>query len=209
MSGFVDLDTWKRREHFAIYNQLANPFWSVCTEVDVTRLRTLCQEATTFSFSIAAIYAALAAANETEAFRLRIREDRVWIHDSVDISTTVLRPDETFAFAIFPMTETPSEFQVQARAEAETARTSATLGVAVSGRDDLIYHSTFPWVRFTAISNPTNGNKDSIPRIVFGRYSQQDGRWRMPVSVEVHHALVDGIDVSRFFERLEKRLGSL
>ena len=208
MSGFVDLDTWKRREHFAIYNQLANPFWSVCTEVDVTRLRKLCQEATTFSFSIAAIYAALAAANETEAFRLRIREDRVWIHDSVDISTTVLRPDETFAFAIFPMTETPSEFQVQARAEAETARTSATLGVAVSGRDDLIYHSTFPWVRFTAISNPTNGPRDSIPRLVFGRYSQQDGRWRMPVSVEVHHALVDGIDVARFLERFEQRLAS-
>jgi chloramphenicol O-acetyltransferase len=25
---------------------------------------------------------------------------------------------------------------------------------------------------------------------------------KMPVAVEVHHALVDGLDVARFFERL-------
>jgi chloramphenicol O-acetyltransferase type A len=152
---------------------------------------------------------ALAAVNETEAFRLRIRGDKVWIHDRLDISTTVLRPDETFAFALFPMAENFATFQAQAHIEAQAARACTTLVVAASGRDDLVYHSTFPWVRFTAISNPTNGGDDSIPRIVFGKYSEQNGRWSMPVSVEVHHALVDGLDVARFFQRFEQRLESV
>lgn len=166
------------------------------------------RETKRYSFSNAAIYSALVAANETEAFRLRIREERVWIHDRVDISTTVLREDDTFAFAFFKMSHDFSEFQTHARAEVERARTTGTLGAAVSGRDDIIYHSTIPWVRFTAISNPTGGGQDCIPRIVFGRCSEKDGRWFMPVAVEVHHALVDGLDVARFLERFERHLAS-
>jgi chloramphenicol O-acetyltransferase len=30
----------------------------------------------------------------------------------------------------------------------------------------------------------------------------------MPVAVEVHHALVDGLDVAGFLERLERNLAS-
>jgi chloramphenicol O-acetyltransferase type A len=206
MSGFIDLDTWKRREHFSIYTRLANPFWSICADVDVTSLWEHCHQSNELSFSTAAIYLALVAVNETEPFRLRIRENRVWMHDRVDVSTTVLRADDTFAFAIFPMVENFSEFHTRARTEAHIARTSDTLGAAVPGQDNLIYHSTLPWIRFTAVSNPTGGGQDCIPRLVFGRCSQHDGRWQMPVAVEVHHGLVDGLDVARFYERFERSL---
>jgi chloramphenicol O-acetyltransferase type A len=208
MSGFINLDTWKRREHFSIYSQLANPFWNICADVNVTHLWQRCHETHGRSFTFAAIYAVLSAANETEEFRLRIRGGNVWIHDRIDISTTVLREDETFAFAIFPMIDSFLEFQSRARSEAQAAKNSETLGDTVSGRDDLIYHSTVPWIRFTALSNPTGG-QDSLPRIVFGRCSERDGAWQMPVSVEVHHALVDGLHVARFFERFERNLASL
>jgi chloramphenicol O-acetyltransferase len=30
----------------------------------------------------------------------------------------------------------------------------------------------------------------------------------MPVTVEANHALADGLDVGRFFQRFEQRLGS-
>ena len=99
MSGFIDLDNWKCREHFFIYGGLANPFWSICADVDVTPLWQQSRDGKGRSFSFGAIYVALAAANETESFRLRIRGDKVWLHDRVGISTTILRSDETFAFA--------------------------------------------------------------------------------------------------------------
>ena len=57
-----------------------------------------------------------------------------------------------------------------------------------------------PWLRFTAYTNALPGG-DSIPRIVFGRATREGRRMKMPVAVEVHHALVDGLDVARFFER--------
>lgn len=206
MSGFIDLATWKRREHFSIYTDLANPFWSICVDVDVTRLWQHCRKTPNASFPITSIYMAIRAANNTEAFRLRIREGKVWLHDRIDISTTVLRPDETFAFAIFPMFDSLAEFQNRAQTELSAARDSAILVHGDSRRDDLIYHSTLPWIRFTALTNPTGRGQDSIPRLVFGRCSEQTGRWRMPVAIEVHHALVDGLDVARFLERFEQNL---
>jgi len=207
MSGFINLETWKRREHFAIYSGFTNPFWSICADVDVTRLWQQSREGNGPSFSLSAIYLALVAANETEAFRLRIRDDKVWLHDRIDVSTTILRPDDTFSFAVFPMTGQFVEFERLARAEIDSSKGRASLLPPAEGRDDLFYHSTLPWVRFTAFSNPIGRGNDCIPRVVFGRCSEQNGRWQMPVAVEVHHALVDGLDVARFLERFEKHLG--
>jgi chloramphenicol O-acetyltransferase type A len=45
-----------------------------------------------------------------------------------------------------------------------------------------------------------------VPKIVFGRHREAGGRRWMPVSVEVHHALVDGLHVGRFFERFQALL---
>jgi chloramphenicol O-acetyltransferase type A len=106
------------------------------------------------------------------------------------------------------MTEHFAEFESLSRAEADTARTSESLHYAAAGRDDVIFHSTIPWIRFTAFSNPIGRGEDSIPRIVFGRCTEEGARWRMPVSVEAHHGLVDGLDVARFFERFKQRLAS-
>ena len=208
MSGFINLDTWKRREHFAIYSRFANPFWSICADVDVTRLWRESRERHGRSFSLAAMYLALAAANETEALRLRIRGDKVWLHDSVGISPTILRPDETFSFAAFPMADSFADFERRARAETEIAKTSQSLRSPAEDQDDVIYHSTIPWIRFTAFTNAIAGPEDCIPRVAFGRCTEEGGRWRMPVSVEVHHALVDGLDVARFFERFGQGLAS-
>lgn len=206
MAGFIDLDSWKRREHFLIYSQLSNPFWSICADVDVTRLWVQSREADSRSFSLAAIYLGLMAANETEALRLRIRASKVWLHDRVGISTTILRPDETFGFGIFPMADSFAEFERVALTQTAIASSNRSLENPPVGQDDLIYHSTIPWIRFTAFSNAIGRGDDSMPRLVFGRCTEELGRWLMPVSVEVHHALVDGLDVARFLERFEQHL---
>ena len=73
--------------------------------------------------------------------------------------------------------------------------------------DDLIYYSIIPWVHFTGFTHARRlGTGDSIPKIVFGKHSQKSGSRLMPVSVEVHHALLDGLDVARFYERFQALL---
>jgi chloramphenicol O-acetyltransferase type A len=204
---FLDLEGWKRREHFDLYRGLERPFWSVTAEVDVTRVWGE-SAASGRPFFLATCFATLAALNATDAFRLRIRPDGVWLHDSVALSTTVLRDDETFGFAVLRPRAAFDEFAAAARTAMDAGRTSSRLATPPAGADDVVFHSSLPWLRFTAFTNALGRPDDCIPRIVFGRASEAGGVRKMPVAVEVHHALVDGLDVARFFERFEAALAA-
>lgn len=203
---FVEISSWKRREHFALFRGFATPFFSVCVEVDATRIWEESRQPGAPSFYVATLFHSLRAANATEAFRLRIRGDRVWLHDSVRASATILRDDDTFGFAIFPPAPTLAGFNRHAVGEVAAARRVVPLALPRSGEDDLVYHSSLPWMRFTAFTNALNGGKDSVPRVVFGKCAQRGGRWTMPVAVEVHHALADGLDVARYLDAFQAGL---
>lgn len=202
----LDLSRWRRRDHFSFFKDYEQPFFNVCTEVDVTGL----VEFTTVerrSFFLGALYLSLRAANEAEEFRLRIRGDEVVVHPQVACGSTVLREDETFGFGYFEYEEQYSRFEERGREVLAAARAPGPLDDQAD-RDDLIYYSVLPWFSFTSFSHarpcPT---AESNPRIVFGkRTSGLGGAWCMPVSVEVHHALVDGLHVARFLERFQELL---
>ncbi len=203
----LDLATWKRRPHFELYKEMAHPFFSVCAELDVTKVWEECRRDRRTSFTLASLYLGSKAANATPALRMRIRGTEVWEHDLVHFSTTVLRPDNTFAFARTEHRNTFREFDEEGRQVIERARTSTGLEIPEKD-DDAIYHSILPWIRFTAFANPINGNDDCFPRIVYGKVGATGDRWMMPVGVEVHHALVDGYDVGKFFEQFQRELSA-
>lgn len=205
MGAYLDLDQWKRRAHFAFYRRFAQPHFSVTSEVDVTHLHAACAVPLGPSFFLATLFLSLQAANALEAFRLRLRGKRVWCHDVVDAGSTILLPDDTFTFARFRAATVFADFQ--AAGQQEIARRTATPELlADAGGDELIHYSVLPWIRFTSFTNALASPAESSPKIVFGRYVQEGARWRMPVSVQVHHALVDGIDVARFLEGFQARL---
>lgn len=203
---FLDVGSWSRREHFELFRQFASPFFSVSVDVDATAAWEMCRQAGSPSFYVVTLFHSLRAATDTEAFRMRIRGDRVWVYDSVRASATILRDDETFGFGIFPPAASLEEFNRHAIAEVAAAKRVAPLVLPRAGEDDLVYHSSLPWMRFTAFTNALNGGKDSVPRVVFGKCVEQNGRRLMPVAVEVHHALVDGLDVARYLERFQQGL---
>jgi chloramphenicol O-acetyltransferase type A len=200
---FLDIPSWKRREHFELFRGMAQPFFSVAVDVDVTALYGRSRAKDGPSFFVTSLFNVMRAARETPAFCLRARGDRVWVHHALHMSTTVMRDDDTFAFAVFAPHESLVAFDESARVEIERARRATSLTIPTG--DDIVYHSTLPWLRFTAFKNALGGT-DTIPRVVFGKRFRDGDRWRMPVAVEVHHALVDGLDVARFIERLQSGL---
>ncbi|HWL38914.1 MAG TPA: CatA-like O-acetyltransferase [Gemmatimonadaceae bacterium] len=208
MGHFLDHDRWARREHFDLYRGFANPFFNVCVQVDATRAWRASREPQGPSFFLASVFLALRAANEVEAFRTRVRGDRAFVHDRVSITPTVMRLDRTFAFARLEPSATFAEF-MERSAPLVTAACEIKPIVVSHPDDDVIYQTTLPWLRFTAFSNALNGNGDSVPRVAFGKCSPDGDRWKLPVSVEVHHAVVDGVDVARFIERLESGFDEL
>jgi chloramphenicol O-acetyltransferase type A len=201
---YIDLDDWRRREHFLLFRGYDRPHFSTTAAVDVSACYTASRGEGT-SFTLATLFAAMSAANAVEAFRLRLREDRVWCHDAVGIGCTVLRPDRTFGFAYFAHETSFARFTAEGKREMERARAATTLADEREADDATLHATVLPWVRFTSFTNAMR-REDPVPKLTFGRRYAEGGAWYVPVCVEVHHALVDGIDVGEFFERFQDLL---
>jgi chloramphenicol O-acetyltransferase type A len=207
MPHHLDIEDWHRRHHFEFFKSYAQPCFNICAEVDVSKLYAWSREEDGPSFFLASLYLSLRAANAIEPFRYRLSEDDVLVHDVVHGGSTILRQDETFGFAYFDYNPSYPRFESVAREIRDRARSESGPLQDRPDRDDLIYHSIIPWVHFTSFTHAQRlGTHDSIPKIVFGKHSDRAGARLMPASVEVHHALMDGLDVGRFFERFQALL---
>jgi len=205
MPKYLDLNNWPRRGLFEFFRDYQNPYFNICTRLDVTELKKWLRRRPTASVSLAYHYFALRAANEIEPFHYRLQDDRIEIHEIINGGTTVLLPNETFAYAYFNYYDDFERFTSEAAAATERVRQEGVLQPTM--RYDLIYFTTLPWISFTSFAHArTPGRGESIPRIAFGKFAVEQERTLLPISVEVHHALMDGLHVGRFISRLEEML---
>lgn len=203
MPDYLDTEAWSRRHLFRLFKDYDDPFINVCADVDVTTLLSFARERG-LSLFVTYHFLSTRTANELEHFRYRLRGERVLVHERVDAGAIVLLDDDSFTFVYFDFDENFRDFHERARAQVEKARVEPPPLDSRADRDDLVYHSVIPWVSFTSISHARDSRRQSgIPKVTFGKYREVGGRVLMPVSVEVHHALMDGLHVGRFFERLE------
>jgi len=196
----LDLENWNRKELFYFFREYEQPFFNICADVDVTSLVRFTKERN-ISFFKASLYLSLKTANEIEPFRYRIRENKVIVHEVIDGGSTVLNEDETFSFGYFDYHPNFEKFEEKATKELERLASQAKSVNPADERDDLIHYSMIPWISFTSFTHARKPAKeDSVPKIVFGKYTKKNDSVKMPVSVEVHHSLMDGIHVGKFFE---------
>jgi chloramphenicol O-acetyltransferase type A len=205
----LDTTTWARRDAFEYFRHFDKPFFNVCVRLDVARLKAALAHQGG-GLALACYFIALRLANQQEPFRLRLEGGQVRVHDVVHGSTTVLRADDdSFGFADLAWCDDFARFAAQARPAIEAARTSRAAFEPELDDAARIHFTTLPWLHFTSFSHARNwGREDSVPKLAFGRAEADGGHLWMPMSVEVHHALMDGLHVGRFVQAFEAALAS-
>ncbi|RYZ21281.1 MAG: chloramphenicol acetyltransferase [Chitinophagaceae bacterium] len=199
----LNLDTWARRDHFHFFRRFEEPFFGVTVEVDCTQAYAFSKD-NGYSFFLYYLWQTLRAANATEPFRYRISGEEVRCYDEVHASPTINRPDGTFGFAYMNWHADFTVFLQEAQAEATRVRAATGLVPAISG-ENVLHCSSMPWLRFSGLSHARAFSfPDSCPKIAYGKMTESGGRRTMPLSVHVHHALMDGYDVGRFVEYFEE-----
>lgn len=201
---FLNLDTWYRRSAYRFFKDFEMPFFGVCAEVRVTRAKVWCK-AEEESFALACWFLCKQAVNAVEEFRFRLRENGVWVHDRIRISTTVGNPDGSFRICHLPFGE---DFRTFCEGAREVMDTSPPEDLDDRPEDDALIHgSSLPWIRFTGLKHARRLDPlDSVPKITFGKATAVGEEILMPVSVEAHHALVDGLQVAGFLDHLQQAL---
>ena len=204
----INIDTWERKSTYEFFLNYEDPFFNIAANLDVTRLYRFCKD-NGLAYSLAALFLCLRSANEVREFRLRIMDEKVVEFDRVEATQTILNDDETFSFCYFPMKDDIFEFDRSGREAREKYLNLRTFDVETD-RLDLIYFSSIPWVSFTSFkhASPRN-NRQTVPRMVFGKIFDDGPMKKMPFSVEAHHALVDGIHVGKLFNLYQQKIDSL
>lgn len=203
----IDINTWNRKEHYEFFSKMDQPAFGVVTEVDCTQIYDYAKQQNE-SFFAHYLHRSMLAVNAIEDFRLRIVGDKVYLYDVIHAGSTIARHDGTFGFAFMPY---DPEFEVfNSHLQREIKNVQEIDGLRLSNEEldvNLIWHSTFPWHHFSAILHPANvNNKESVPRIVFGKFSEKDGRKMMPISVEGHHGLMDGRHIAAYLDKFQELL---
>lgn len=207
MAHKIDLESWKRKQHFEFFKEFDNPFFNLVTNVDCTNLLNVTKKNNLSSF-LSYVYLSLKAAIKTEEFRYRIIEDEVVIHDTLQAGSTVLLEDETFVFVYFDYDPDFNRFHETALKKIEEAKNDKTLSPGEEN-GPVIHYSTIPWISFTGLQHARHYKlKDSVPKIVFGKIFNEADRRKLPISIDVHHALMDGYHVGKYLELFQSYLNS-
>ena len=201
----VNLQTWPRREHFNLFHSFDYPHFNLCANVDLTTFYPFIQKRE-ISFNIVVIYLLARVANTIPEFRYRIRGEDVVEHEIVHPSSTILTDSDLFSFCTIEYIEDFSSFAPKAAEQIAYVKKNPTLKDE-PGQDNLLYLTAIPWVSFTSFMHPINLNPvDSVPRLAWGKAFEDHDGLKMPLSVQGHHALMDGVHMGRYFEKIQHYL---
>lgn len=209
----IDLESWPRRDHFRLFCGMDHPHISLSVQVDITDLWAK-RSRLDVSPTIALVYVLTKAANRVPELRQRIRGEHVVEHDVVHPLIPVLGSDDMFSLCPLSYDACFRSFAADAEARIAKAKECASLAgwpydqEGKVKQDNLLSITVIPWLSFTAFSL-TRPSEDSIPLLAYGKVLKVGDRDQLPVSIDFHHALVDGLHIARYVEHIEEEAQEL
>jgi len=203
----IDLTTWKRREHFDFFSKMKSPTFGIVTEVNCNQ----CFENSKKqgkSFFANYLHKSMIAINAIDEFKYRIIDQEIIEFEKIHAGITIGREDETFGFGFVNFSSDFETFNAELQNEILEVKNSSGLRLNNDDiRKDLIRHSTIPWSSFSGLLHPTNfEQKESVPKITFGKFIIREGNRMLPISIEAHHGLVDGIHIAKYLNEFQNQL---
>ncbi|HML45358.1 MAG TPA: chloramphenicol acetyltransferase [Clostridia bacterium] len=201
---YLDLERYPRRGQFEYFRNMAYPYAGMTSNLDITQFMA-CLKKNGWPFFLTMLYAATRAANAIPEFRRRIRQDGIVEFDRCIPSYTLAVENGSYCYCAADERLPFAQYLVDAKSRQEEAKKAPNV-MDGENSEQLFFISTIPWISYTALVQPVPSPADSNPRITWGKYFESEGRLRIPVSVLVHHALMDGYPISLFFQELQSRL---
>ena len=204
----IDIGRWNRKNHFNFYKDFPDPNFNICFSLDIT---TAYQFAKSHQLSpfLVLMYLSSRACNSVEAFRIRLnKQNKPYLINCVQPSATVANADGIFNFCNMEHHESLTMF-IDTNSKLVDASLNAEPLAVVENKDYQIFYSITPWLNFTSYKHAKGAGFFDIPRIVFGKIDTTNEKIAMPVSIELHHAIADAIDIAKYEQSFTEHMKSL
>lgn len=201
----IDIEKWNRKKSFDWFGSFTDPTYALSAKIDVTPLIEYVKGSGRHFYECM-LYLTVKALNGVPEMRLRIKGKDVVEYDCPDPSFTVGLRDGLFDICRVGWDDSPDVFCRGVRSAIEQAGISGGNREFGDGRVDLYYFTCLPWLDFETMTNPIPDDKEiaAIPRICWGKYVPDGGRYRLSLSIQVSHALVDGKPLCDAFAAVQR-----
>lgn len=202
----IDIEKWERREFFEHYINAVPCTYSMTVKIDVTNIKL--QNLKLFP---ALLYCLTKTVNNFEEFRTALRNDgELVVYRAMLPCYTVFHKDtKTFSNLWTEFTEDFAEFARRYELDVEHYGKVEGFMAKPDVPENSFTVSVLPWVSFEGFNLNVKGFDYLLPIFTAGKCTEADGRYTLPLAVQVHHAVCDGYCASCFINDLQAELDNL
>lgn len=201
----IDLESWPRAAQFHMFRQFDRPHYATTVRLNVARMMDVRKETglSPFRHTIWAIGKGLHAVPE---LCMRFKGGTVTQYRRLLLSPTIPLENGDFRYTYLAWNPDRSRFDDHAADKISDVRAGMPLNANDGTIEDVAYLSCLPWLDYTSLDNALPSADDCIPRVSWGKIVEGARGHEMAMTLQVHHALVDGRQVGAFFEATQSAL---
>ncbi|MFA7186293.1 MAG: CatA-like O-acetyltransferase [Victivallales bacterium] len=210
MFTFIDYENWNRKE---IYEKFFGYTYSVTAEIDITDFREK-TKSKGYKFYPSICWAIGKTVNSDADYRFARMNGKPGCYDKLKVHFNLLRNDGSnlFSHAVTPFTGDFDAFYWQFEKDKKAAESCGKLYNYNTPQPDCVHVSVMHQIVHTSLSMSKPAefsayNKPDtafIPFIIVGKFHEDNGRIKLPVTAELHHCVNDGFHTEKLFMLLEK-----
>ncbi len=208
----IDINSLNRKKTYEWFKSFSNSTYSMNVVMNVTKLvnRTKSMKE---SFFIGLLYIVVQGLNSIEEMRMRLVDDKPILYDDITPAITVMTEAGTFENVRFRNYKEYKDFYRVAKENIDEAKVQTKLKNEYNPENcySEYYITCTPWVNFVQVTHPIPDDKasQSIPRICWGKFVENNGKYELTLNITVSHIFVDGFHLSEAFNKIQEMLDSV
>lgn len=205
----IDINEYYRKGVFRHFSEDCKCSTSITSRVDVTDLVKYSRAQET-KFYINFLYVLSKVLNSRDDYRMSYlwQTNELICYDQINPTQYVFHDDtETCTPVYTTYYEDYQTFYDHALADVEKAKTTRDYGLDTANHPNWFDASYISWLSYDSLNiELPDGYLFFAPIINWGKYRIEDGRYMMPVSVRLNHAIADGYLVAKVFKLLDEEI---
>lgn len=202
--NIINQETWDRKEYFLHYFSHIPCTYSMTVKLDITKIKN-----SNLKLYPTMLYYITKVVNNHKEFRTAFDiNGNLGIFDEMFPCYTIFNKEtETFSNV---WTEYSEEYDIFCKSyEEDLKKFGEVKGMVAKPNvpDNTFPVSMIPWTTFEGFNlNLQKGYDYLLPIFTLGKYYEENGRYLLPLAIQVHHAVCDGFHTCRFVNELQELL---
>ncbi|MDO5127797.1 MAG: CatA-like O-acetyltransferase, family 3 [Eubacteriales bacterium] len=205
----IDMDTYYRKGVYRHFTEDCKCSTSMTARIDVTELVNESKKKGT-KFYLNFLYILSKVLNSRDDYKMSYfwQTNELVCYDVIHPTQYIFHEDtETCTPVYTTYCEDYDTFYKNAVEDIERAKQTRDYGLDAANHPNWFDASYISWISYDSLNiELPDGYLYYLPIINWGKYRMEQGRYVMPVSVRLNHAIADGYLVANVFRLLEKEI---